>query len=543
MSRGLQYLRYTCAFVTWPQITAVNYHNFAAPRVPFLSCESIYSSYYMATTGTKNVDRHSASTSQTEGDDDDPYICGLTHSKHHSKELSSIPSENANVDVNYLDSALIDQNTSSAPNIALNLDHYVLGKTSVATDTAKGSLFKSGSAINILKGVANGPNGAHGNNKSHGKLPVSLAHSPFMVGSPGSLTWASSSSDEESAKPKKLYPDIPMTKACADEVYGLPIKRMIKQVCVAGLKSGGRHKKPFCLSSTEIIDICRLSIVQFMQEPSLLRLSGDVKVVGDIHGQFHDLMRIFKRTGMPPNQHYLFLGDYVDRGKQSLETICLLLLLKLRYPNHVHLLRGNHESASVTKVYGFYDECKRRSTIKAWKSVVDVFNTLPVSAIVNERVFCVHGGLSPSLNSFSQIESVQRPTDIPDYGLMTDLLWSDPDPQVVEWSENDRGISYCFGPRSLKRFCKKLKIDLVVRGHMVVEDGYEFFDDKRLVTVFSAPNYCGDFDNCGAVMNIGSDLACSFEIFEPMSKSSSSKPREASSKSEPTPAQRNALTT
>lgn len=506
----------------------------------------------MATTGTKNVDRHSASTSQTEGDDDDPYICGLNDPNPPSKEYNSIPSTNANVDVNYLDSALIDQTTSTVPNIALNLDHYVLGKTSVATDTAQGSLFKCGSAINILKGVAGSHDteGPSSTNKSNSKLPVSLASpSPFMIGSPGSLTWASSSSDEESSKPKKPYTDIPMAKACADEVYGLPIKRMIKQVCVAGLKSGGRHKKPFCLSGTEITDICRLSIVQFMQEPTLLRLSGDVKVVGDIHGQFHDLMRIFKRSGMPPNQHYLFLGDYVDRGKQSLETISLLLLLKLRYPNHVHLLRGNHESASVTKVYGFYDECKRRSSIKAWKSIVDVFNTLPVAAVVNERVFCVHGGLSPSLSSFNQIECIQRPTDIPDYGLMTDLLWSDPDPQVVEWSENDRGVSYCFGHRSLKRFCKKLKIDLVVRGHMVVEDGYEFFDDKRLVTVFSAPNYCGDFDNRGAVMNIGSDLACSFEIFEPMVKSSSSKSRESSSSKPETasaqqqPAQRNALTT
>lgn len=462
-----------------------------------------------------------------ETDDDDPYIRGLHLSEENQKHSHPQPPSNAGIDVNYLDAAYVDQRPSALPNVALNLDHYVLGKTSVANDVAQGSLSKCGSAVNILKDVA----GANRRNMAHSHL-VPRSGLEF-VGSPGSLTWASSSSDEDSGKTPQKHADtdIPMTKACADEVYGLPIKRMIKQVCVSGLKTSGRHKKPFCLSSTEITEISRLSIAQFIQEPALLRLQGDVKVVGDIHGQFRDLMRIFKRGGMPPNQHYLFLGDYVDRGKQSLETIMLLLLLKLRYPQHVHLLRGNHESAGVTKVYGFYDECKRRSTIKAWKCLVDVFNTLPIAAVVNERIFCVHGGLSPSLTSLSQIDAIQRPTDIPDYGLVTDLLWSDPDPQVKEWCENDRGVSFCFGPRSLERFCKKFDIDLVVRGHMVVEDGYEFFDDKRLVTVFSAPNYCGDFDNSGAVMNITRSLICSFDIIEPASKVKSAA-KDSSEKSE-----------
>lgn len=119
--------------------------------------------------------------------------------------------------------------------------------------------------------------------------------------------------------------------------------------------------------------------------------------------------------------NYLFLGDYVDRGKQSLETILLLLCYKIKYPENFFLLRGNHECANVTRVYGFYDECKRRCNIKIWKTFVDTFNTLPLAAIVTGKIFCVHGGLSPVLNSMDEIRHVSRPTDVPDFGLINDL--------------------------------------------------------------------------------------------------------------------------
>ena len=353
----------------------------------------------MGATGTKNADRHNSSSGQVETDDDDPYIRGLNSTKHTSKhprpqaKISNTSTNiNSNLNLNYLDAALIDQSKSAVPNPALKLDQYVLGKTEVATDVAKGSLSRCGSAINILKDVAE--LGQHRSiahlltsdgNVLDNKLPTSGSNE--FVGSPGSLTWASSSSSSDGETQKLSEPGMHNMGSFADAVYGMPIKRMIKQICVSGLKSSGRHKKPFCLSLTEIRDICRIAQVQFLEEPSLLRLQGDIRVVGDIHGQFKDLMRIFKRGGMPPNQHYLFLGDYVDRGKLSLETIMLLLLLKLRCPQQIHLLRGNHESAGITKVYGFYDECKRRSSIKAWKYIVDVFNTLHIAEIGNQRIF------------------------------------------------------------------------------------------------------------------------------------------------------------
>lgn len=148
----------------------------------------------------------------------------------------------------------------------------------------------------------------------------------------------------------------------------------------------------------------------------------------------------------------IFLGDYVDRGKQSIETMLLLLCFKIRYPENIFLLRGNHECASVTKVYGFYDECKRRASVKIWKSFVDTFNTLPIAATIGGKIFCVHGGLSPYLNSLDDIRNIQRPSDIPDIGLLSDLLWSDPDASVAEWSPNDRGVSYCFGSSVVDNF-------------------------------------------------------------------------------------------
>lgn len=140
--------------------------------------------------------------------------------------------------------------------------------------------------------------------------------------------------------------------------------------------------------------------------------------LGDIHGQYYDLLRLFEYGGYPPESNYLFLGDYVDRGKQSLETICLLLAYKIKYPENFFLLRGNHECASINRIYGFYDECKRRYNIKLWKVFTDCFNCLPVAALIDEKILCMHGGLSPDLNSLDQIRKIVRPTDVPEQGKL-----------------------------------------------------------------------------------------------------------------------------
>lgn len=188
---------------------------------------------------------------------------------------------------------------------------------------------------------------------------------------------------------------------------------------------------------------------------------------GDIHGQYSDLLRLFEYGGFPPSANYLFLGDYVDRGKQSLETICLLLAYKVKYPGNFFLLRGNHECASINRIYGFYDECKRRFNVRVWKVFTDCFNCLPVAALIDDKILCMHGGLSPDLNHLDEIRGLPRPTMIPDTGLLCDLLWSDPAKDIKGWGMNDRGVSYTFGPDKVSEFLTKHDLDLVCRAHQV----------------------------------------------------------------------------
>ncbi|KAK6915349.1 Serine-threonine protein phosphatase, N-terminal [Dillenia turbinata] len=322
------------------------------------------------------------------------------------------------------------------------------------------------------------------------------------------------------------------------------------------LEVRGKPGKQVQLSESEIRQLCVVSREIFLQQSNLVELEAPIKIcgsqdiknvmsevyldldilgwfgfgnqlesyfslyIGDIHGQYSDLLRLFEYGGLPPQANYLFLGDYVDRGRQSLETICLLLAYKIKYPENFFLLRGNHECASINRIYGFYDECKRRFNVRLWKVFTDCFNCLPVAALIDEKILCMHGGLSPDLQNLDQIRNMQRPTDVPDAGLLCDLLWSDPSKDVQGWGMNDRGVSYTFGPDRVTEFLQKHDLDLICRAHQVVEDGYEFFANRQLVTIFSAPNYCGEFDNAGAMMSVDESLMCSFQILKPADKKS-----------------------
>jgi serine/threonine-protein phosphatase PP1 catalytic subunit len=278
----------------------------------------------------------------------------------------------------------------------------------------------------------------------------------------------------------------------------------------------GKGGKQVQLSEGEIRQLCVNARQIFMNQPNFLQLCAPIRICGDIHGQYQDMLRLFEYGGFPPTNNYLFLGDYVDRGKQSLETICLLLAYKIRYPEQVFLLRGNHEDAKINRIYGFYDECKRRFNVRLWKIFTDCFNCLPVAALIDEKILCMHGGLSPDLERLSQINELERPIEIPDNGLLCDLLWSDPDARIKSWADSDRGVSCTFGSDVVFEFLEKHDLDLICRGHQVVEDGYEFFAKRRLVTIFSAPNYGGEFDNAGALLSVDEFLVCSFEILKPL---------------------------
>lgn len=270
------------------------------------------------------------------------------------------------------------------------------------------------------------------------------------------------------------------------------------------------------VSEVQIKSLCSTARDTFLSQSSLLELEAPIKVCGDIHGQYHDLLRLFECGGKPPESNYLFLGDYVDRGKQSIETITLLLAYKVKYPENVFLLRGNHECASISRIYGFFDECKRRYNVKMWRQFCDVFNCMPFSAIIDERIMCMHGGLSPALQDLNQVRQQKRPTDVPDSGIICDLLWADPQNGIEGWEPSDRGVSWVFGPDRVTNFLQRHDMDLVVRAHQVVEDGYEFFAKRQLITIFSAPNYCGKFDNAAAILSIDETLVCSFKVLKPI---------------------------
>ncbi|KAG2243668.1 hypothetical protein Bca52824_094495 [Brassica carinata] len=265
----------------------------------------------------------------------------------------------------------------------------------------------------------------------------------------------------------------------------------------------GKGGKQVQLSESEIRQLCFNARQIFLSQPNLLELHAPIRICGDIHGQYQDLLRLFEHGGYPPSANFLFLGDYVDRGKQSLETICLLLAYKIRYPSKIFLLRGNHEDAKINRIYGFYDECKGDSTY---------------AYLVYARWLVARAG------QFESDTEIQRPTEIPDSGLLCDLLWSDPDQKTEGWADSDRGISCTFGADKVAEFLDKNDLDLICRGHQVVEDGYEFFAKRRLVTIFSAPNYGGEFDNAGALLSVDESLVCSFEIMKPATASSSGHP-------------------
>uniref|UniRef100_A0A7E4W0J2 Serine/threonine-protein phosphatase n=1 Tax=Panagrellus redivivus TaxID=6233 RepID=A0A7E4W0J2_PANRE len=271
----------------------------------------------------------------------------------------------------------------------------------------------------------------------------------------------------------------------------------------------------------ELIEVAR-SIIQ--QEPVMIETGVPLNIVGDIHGQFSDLQRIFSALGYPGPQRYLFLGDYVDRGPQSLECICLLLAYKIAYPNRIYLLRGNHECEIINRAYGFWDELSQRLPLglamKVYKDFNELFSFMPLSAIVRNRILCMHGGLSPRLNSIADLKRIRVPFyDPPQNSLEQDLLWADPkyDQKGFEFNKM-REVSVQFGEDVVNKICKKLNLDLVVRAHQVMQNGYGFFANRKLVTVFSAPRYLPDMNNRGAVMRINAQMVISFVILNPTEK-------------------------
>ncbi|XP_019462000.1 PREDICTED: serine/threonine-protein phosphatase PP-X isozyme 2-like isoform X2 [Lupinus angustifolius] len=238
-------------------------------------------------------------------------------------------------------------------------------------------------------------------------------------------------------------------------------------------------------------------------------------ICGDIHGQFYDMKELFKVGGDCPKTNYLFLGDFVDRGYYSVETFLLLLALKVRYPDRITLIRGNHESRQITQVYGFYDECLRKyGSTNVWRYCTDVFDYLSLSALIENKIFSVHGGLSPAISTLDQIRTIDRKQEVPHDGAMCDLLWSDPEDIVDGWGLSPRGAGFLFGGSVVTSFNHSNNIDYICRAHQLVMEGYKWMFNNQIVTVWSAPNYCYRCGNVAAILELDGNLNKQFRVFD-----------------------------
>lgn len=335
------------------------------------------------------------------------------------------------------------------------------------------------------------------------------------------------------------------------------------------------------IPEAQVFEICHKAREILIEEGNIVTVTAPVTICGDIHGQFHDLMELFRVGGDVPDTQYIFMGDFVDRGFYSLESFLLLLCLKVRYPDRMTLIRGNHESRQITTVYGFYDECLRKyGSANVWRYCCEVFDYLAIGAIVlgasnaigssarrepppNESnnlssqsdsdidieiqvlndmgelinsvprnrsvnnfdtstgtessgypefsrgskpsetgaVFCVHGGLSPLIDTLDKIRLIDRKQEVPHEGAMCDLLWSDPD-EIGGWGYSPRGAGYLFGGPIVKRFNYVNDLSLIARAHQLVMEGFKELFESNIVTVWSAPNYCYRCGNVAAIMEL-----------------------------------------
>ncbi|KAK8847952.1 Serine/threonine-protein phosphatase 6 catalytic subunit [Tritrichomonas musculus] len=263
--------------------------------------------------------------------------------------------------------------------------------------------------------------------------------------------------------------------------------------------------------------MCVLRMVQeiLFEEGTFLNLSLPITICGDIHGQFDDLLRLFEVSGDPSKTRFLFLGDFVDRGDFSLEVFALLIAYKVKYPYSFYMLRGNHESRAINTIYGFYDEViQKYGHSGIWKFCNEVFDMLPIAALINNKIYCVHGGLSPDIKLVDQLALIERRQDIPTSGPISDLTWSDPE-EINGWAKNARGAGYLYGIRPTKDFLFNNRLDLMVRAHQLMMNGYHYhFNSTKLVTVWSAPNYMYRAGNIASVLKINDKYERNFITFE-----------------------------
>eukprot|EP00299_Pterocystis_sp_00344_P002581 c12915_g1_i1.p1 GENE.c12915_g1_i1~~c12915_g1_i1.p1 ORF type:complete len:512 (+),score=106.42 c12915_g1_i1:44-1537(+) len=295
-------------------------------------------------------------------------------------------------------------------------------------------------------------------------------------------------------------PNLPLASDKLWDANGMPSLDVLKDWF---LKEGR-------LSTEDATKICELATEVLKEEPNVLTINAAVTVCGDIHGQFYDLVKLFEVGGSPSETTYIFLGDYVDRGQFGLECTLFLLSHKIRYPKNFFLLRGNHECRHLTAFFNFKEECLYKFNEDLYDTIMNAFDCLPLAAVVNQKFFCCHGGLSPELHSVDQIHEINRFCEPPNSGAMCDILWADPLDDGAEDTtflpNSTRGCSVFFGVAAVARFLKENNLLSVLRAHEAQLDGFKMHhkrhpnDFPSVITLFSAPNYCDTYANKGAIL-------------------------------------------
>ncbi|KAL2010400.1 hypothetical protein VTN00DRAFT_6207 [Thermoascus crustaceus] len=324
----------------------------------------------------------------------------------------------------------------------------------------------------------------------------------------------------EVGDPPSAFEDLDIDSIVVDDNYdGVRLGNEMTQEFIDDMierfKNGKKiHRKYVFQIIKAVLEISR-------KEPTMVEIGVDegtkLTICGDTHGQFFDLLEIFRLNGYPSDTHaYLFNGDFVDRGSWSTEIALLLYAFKWLRPNKFFLNRGNHETDDMNRVYGFEGECKAKYTERVFKVFSESFSALPLATLVGSKYLVLHGGLFSDdnttlddirkLNRFNQRQPGQQ-------GLMMEMLWTDPQPTPGR-GPSKRGVGLQFGPDVTKRFCEKNGLEAIIRSHEVRMEGYEVEHDGRCITVFSAPKYCDTTENKGAYINLGPDFKLEYHSFD-----------------------------
>ncbi|KAI6173383.1 Serine/threonine-protein phosphatase [Aphelenchoides besseyi] len=315
-------------------------------------------------------------------------------------------------------------------------------------------------------------------------------------------------------------PEPPMSRELR-ELQANKVKKWVQTMIDRLVDEWTVQKCQSLFSERELMELCYRARETFWMQPTMVEITAPVHICGDIHGQFEDLMALFRINGFPPEKKYLFLGDYVDRGPFSIEVVTLLFAYKASKHDSIAIdiaiaghVSGGHLSSSWKS--RITSQCRKRYSMSLYEAFQYAFYCMPFCARVEKRILCMHGGISEDLRDFRQLEKIERPCDIPDLGILADLTWADPDPNIQNYDESPRGAARIFGAAALKNFCNALGLELVVRAHQVITEGYEFFgENRRLTTIFSAPYYCNQFENAASILNVSKDMEISFTILKP----------------------------